>query len=102
MMPLFSAVEDFAARRFKPTPLELPLETPDGRRIGTLAVEAQIFSSARTRSIVADAVRRMKLLAAVKRHHTVMAPRGASASVTQPKAVPPLAVSLPPRSASHA
>lgn len=69
VLPLHSAVEDFAARRFKPATLEAALEAPDGRRAGTVAVEAQIFSSARTRSIVSDAVRRMKLLVAVRSHH---------------------------------
>ena len=64
MLPLHDAAQAFAARRFKPAPVAVELEAPQGARLGALRVDAQVFGSARTRGIVADAVRRMRLLAA--------------------------------------
>jgi len=66
VLPLYGAAQDFKLRRFKPTAVAVTFESPQGVRVGDLTIEAQVFSSARTRSIVADAVRRMKLLAAAR------------------------------------
>jgi hypothetical protein len=63
VLPLHAAAEDLAARRFKPTAVTVTFETPQGVRVGDVRLEAQLFSSLRTRSYVVEAVRRMRLLA---------------------------------------
>jgi hypothetical protein len=68
VLPLHAAAEDFRARRFKPTAVTVTLETPQGARVGDLRVETQVFSSVRTRSVVLEAVRRMRMLAVAGQH----------------------------------
>lgn len=85
VLPLCAAADDFKARRFKPTGVVVALETSQGVRVGHLRLETQLFCSVRTRSIVADAVRRMRLLAAAKGRSSS---RAASASAAHP---PPIA-----------
>lgn len=77
VLPLHSAAEAFRRRRFKAERAVVQLETPQGRPFAALGLEAAIFSSARTRSIVADAVRRMRLLAAVGGHRLTHSTSGA-------------------------
>lgn len=69
VLPLHAAAEGFSARRFKPSPVSVTLENSQGVRLGELTLDTQLFSSVRTRSIVADAVRRMRLLASASAMH---------------------------------
>ncbi|KIZ06625.1 hypothetical protein MNEG_1327 [Monoraphidium neglectum] len=98
-MPLNSAAVDFASRRFKPSGVAVDLETPDGKRVGVLGVELQMLTSNRTRSIVADAVRRMRLMAAISSNQRALS-RAASASAMQPKTIAKSGEAAS-RSASH-
>ncbi|GBF95749.1 inositol 5-phosphatase [Raphidocelis subcapitata] len=89
VLPLNTAAEDFTARRFKPTAVNVTLETPQGARLGELRVEAQVFSSVRTRSVVLEAVRRMRMLAVASGARPArggLAGRAVSASAATPTA----------------
>lgn len=71
VLPLHAAAEGFKARRFKPSPVRVGLDTPQGMRLGDLLLDTQLFSSVRTRSIMVDAVRRMRMLAAAHRSYNI-------------------------------
>jgi hypothetical protein len=100
VLPLVSAADDFSGRRYTPTPVAVTLETPDGRRLGEMSVGAQVFSGARTRSIVADAVRRMRLMAAVRAHRHNL-PRAASAAAAHGRPAASAAVAPPDLAPVH-
>ena len=82
VLPLYSAAEAFRCRCFKPERMTVALETPQGLPFADLSLEAAIFSSVRTRSIVTDAVRRMRLLAAAAGHGAASPARSVSATGT--------------------
>ena len=90
VLPLVCIADDFSARTLVATTVAATFETPSGQHVGELELAAQLFSGMRTRSIVNDAVHRMRLMAAARSQKLMRAPSAAPAHCR------------PARSADHA